>query len=96
MFPIPPKETLLAASILRILTDYALFVVRGSPPFSAPPATPTQKSGLNSTGRAGIDWGFYGVPETFIVRGNGVIAYKVIGSMNAGTLDSVIRRSRRR
>jgi hypothetical protein len=29
---IPPKETLLAASILRILTDYTLFVVRSSPP----------------------------------------------------------------
>jgi hypothetical protein len=52
---------------------------------------PYAKVGLDSTGRAGIDWGVYGVPETFIVRGDGVIAYKVIGPINAETLDSVVR-----
>ncbi|MFZ2104846.1 MAG: hypothetical protein WAV18_05560 [Roseiarcus sp.] len=54
---------------------------------------PYAKVGLDSTGRAGragIDWGVYGVPETFIARGDGVIAYKVIGPMNADTLDSVV------
>ena len=43
------------------------------------------------TARVGIDWGFYGVPETFIVRGDGVIAYKVIGPINAETLDSIVK-----
>jgi len=46
---------------------------------------------MDADGRAGIDWGVYGVPETFIVRGDGVIAYKVIGPMNAETLESVVK-----
>ncbi len=45
---------------------------------------PYAKIGLDRDGRAGIDWGVYGVPETFIVRGDGVIAYKVVGPMGAG------------
>jgi len=52
---------------------------------------PYAKVGLDGDGRAGIDWGVYGVPETFIVRGDGVIAYKVIGPMNAETLESVVK-----
>lgn len=32
-------------------------------------------------GRVGIDWGVYGVPETFIVRGDGTIAYKHFGPL---------------
>jgi cytochrome c biogenesis protein CcmG/thiol:disulfide interchange protein DsbE len=52
---------------------------------------PYAKVGLDSDGRAGIDWGVYGVPETFIVRGDGVIAYKVVGPMNAEALQSVVK-----
>jgi cytochrome c biogenesis protein CcmG/thiol:disulfide interchange protein DsbE len=52
---------------------------------------PYAKVGLDSDGRAGIDWGVYGVPETFIVRGDGVIAYKVIGPISAESLDSVVK-----
>jgi cytochrome c biogenesis protein CcmG/thiol:disulfide interchange protein DsbE len=52
---------------------------------------PYAKVGLDSEGRAGIDWGVYGVPETFIVRGDGVIAYKVIGPISAETLESVVK-----
>ena len=52
---------------------------------------PYAKVGLDADGRAGIDWGVYGVPETFIVRGDGVIAYKVVGPMNAETLESIVK-----
>ena len=52
---------------------------------------PYAKVGLDADGRAGIDGGVYGVPETFIVRGDGVIAYKVVGPMNAETLESVVK-----
>ncbi len=34
---------------------------------------------VDSTGRTGIDWGVYGVPETFVVDKNGIIRYKQIG-----------------
>jgi cytochrome c biogenesis protein CcmG/thiol:disulfide interchange protein DsbE len=52
---------------------------------------PYARVGMDADGRAGIDWGVYGVPETFIVRGDGVIAYKVIGPISAETLESVVK-----
>jgi cytochrome c biogenesis protein CcmG, thiol:disulfide interchange protein DsbE len=32
-------------------------------------------------GRAGLDWGVYGVPETFVLDASGTIVYKQIGAM---------------
>ena len=42
--------------------------------------------GVDRSGRAGIDWGVYGVPETFLVRGDGVIAYKFVGPLDPVSL----------
>jgi cytochrome c biogenesis protein CcmG/thiol:disulfide interchange protein DsbE len=47
--------------------------------------------GVDDRGRAAIDWGVYGVPETFIVDADGVIRYKHIGPIDADALDSTIR-----
>jgi cytochrome c biogenesis protein CcmG/thiol:disulfide interchange protein DsbE len=52
---------------------------------------PYAKVGLDENGRAGIDWGVYGVPETFIVKGDGSIAYKVVGPMTAEVLESEVK-----
>lgn len=35
--------------------------------------------GADKKGRTAIDWGVYGVPETFVVAADGTIAYKFIG-----------------
>jgi cytochrome c biogenesis protein CcmG/thiol:disulfide interchange protein DsbE len=40
---------------------------------------PYTRTGADTDGRVGIDWGVYGVPETFIVDQSGRIAYKHIG-----------------
>ncbi len=37
--------------------------------------------GADATGRVTIDWGGYGVPETFIVDGAGVIRFKHVGPL---------------
>jgi len=37
---------------------------------------PYQASVVDADGRVGIDWGVYGVPETFVVDKSGVIRYK--------------------
>jgi cytochrome c biogenesis protein CcmG/thiol:disulfide interchange protein DsbE len=37
-------------------------------------------------GRVGLDWGVYGVPETFILDRQGVIRYKRIGAVDARIL----------
>jgi cytochrome c biogenesis protein CcmG, thiol:disulfide interchange protein DsbE len=39
--------------------------------------------GVDPGGKAAIDWGVYGVPETFIVDINGIIRYKQIGPLTA-------------
>lgn len=38
--------------------------------------------GVDSNGRTAINWGVYGVPETFIVDGNGRIVYKHVGPID--------------
>lgn len=43
---------------------------------------PYEKSGFDPDGRAGIDLGVYGVPETFIVDADGTIVYKHIGPID--------------
>lgn len=52
---------------------------------------PYAKVGLDGDGRAGIDWGVYGVPETFVVKGDGAIAFKLVGPIDADTLESVLK-----
>ena len=42
---------------------------------------PFAKAGADERGKAAIDWGIYGVPETFIVDGKGVIRFKWIGPL---------------
>ncbi len=52
---------------------------------------PYELIGVDRPGRAAIDWGVYGVPETFVVRGDGRIAYKLIGEINeANTRDLLL------
>lgn len=43
---------------------------------------PYLRTGLDRNGRVGIDWGVYGVPETFVVTGDGRIACKHIGPVS--------------
>ncbi|MGA8171661.1 MAG: DsbE family thiol:disulfide interchange protein [Methylocystis sp.] len=38
--------------------------------------------GADTSGRAAIDFGVYGVPETFIVKGDGTVAYKFVGPLS--------------
>jgi len=46
--------------------------------------------GVDGNGRAAIEWGVYGMPETFIVNGEGRIVYKHIGPITAEALDGRI------
>ena len=52
---------------------------------------PYEAVGVDANGRAGIEWGVYGVPETFIVGRDGTIAYKLIGPLTTENIDSVMR-----
>jgi cytochrome c biogenesis protein CcmG/thiol:disulfide interchange protein DsbE len=51
---------------------------------------PYGRVALDPDNRAGIDWGVYGVPETYVVKGDGTIAYKFVGPLTPDTLKSVL------
>ncbi|MBZ9937992.1 DsbE family thiol:disulfide interchange protein [Mesorhizobium sp. BR1-1-16] len=42
---------------------------------------PFSRIGADPSGRTAIDWGVYGVPESFLVDGKGVIRFKFIGPL---------------
>jgi cytochrome c biogenesis protein CcmG, thiol:disulfide interchange protein DsbE len=47
--------------------------------------------GVDSNGRAAIEWGVYGVPETFVVGREGTIVYKLVGPITPDNIDTVLR-----
>jgi cytochrome c biogenesis protein CcmG/thiol:disulfide interchange protein DsbE len=49
---------------------------------------PFAASGADSSGRAAIEWGVYGVPETFVVGKDGKIAFKLVGPITPQSLQA--------
>ena len=47
--------------------------------------------GVDGNGRAAIEWGVYGVPETFIVGREGTIVYKMVGPVTPDNFESVLK-----
>jgi cytochrome c biogenesis protein CcmG, thiol:disulfide interchange protein DsbE len=46
--------------------------------------------GVDASGRTSIDWGVYGVPETYLIGRDGTIAYKLVGPVTAENLDGAL------
>jgi cytochrome c biogenesis protein CcmG/thiol:disulfide interchange protein DsbE len=46
--------------------------------------------GVDTRGRIAIDWGVYGVPETFVVDRAGIIRFKFIGPLSAETVEGAL------
>ena len=46
--------------------------------------------GVDRKGRAAIEWGVYGVPETFVIDGQGRIVYKHIGPIQGSDIENKI------
>jgi cytochrome c biogenesis protein CcmG, thiol:disulfide interchange protein DsbE len=59
------------------------FLGRYGNPFSA--------VGTDNNGRASIEWGVYGVPETFLVGRDGTIAFKLVGPVTPTNLETVLK-----
>ena len=51
---------------------------------------PYQISAVDADGRIGIDYGVYGVPETYLIDAEGVIRYKQIGPLTQAVLEQKI------
>ena len=51
---------------------------------------PYTRTGADLNGRVAIDWGVYGVPETFVITKAGRIAHKHIGPLTVQALEGTI------
>lgn len=47
--------------------------------------------GIDASGMASIQWGISGVPETFVIDGQGIVRAKVAGPLDAHLIDTVIK-----
>jgi cytochrome c biogenesis protein CcmG, thiol:disulfide interchange protein DsbE len=52
---------------------------------------PFAAAGADANGTAGIEWGVYGVPETFLVGRDGRIAFKLVGPITAENYFSLLK-----
>jgi len=52
---------------------------------------PFAANGTDGNGRAAIEWGVYGVPETFVIGRDGRIAYKLIGPVTPDNLEAALQ-----
>lgn len=54
--------------------------------FLAELGNPYDRIGADSDGRASIEWGVYGVPETFVVDAEGIIVFKHVGPLSPSAI----------
>jgi cytochrome c biogenesis protein CcmG/thiol:disulfide interchange protein DsbE len=59
--------------------------------FLASLGSPYRAIGVDQKGRASIDWGVYGVPETFLVGTDGIIRQKVIGPLTTEIVERSLK-----
>jgi cytochrome c biogenesis protein CcmG/thiol:disulfide interchange protein DsbE len=52
---------------------------------------PFAAAGADQSGRAAIEWGVYGVPETFVIGRDAHIDYKLVGPITADNFDSMLK-----
>jgi cytochrome c biogenesis protein CcmG, thiol:disulfide interchange protein DsbE len=52
---------------------------------------PYRAIGYDIEGRVAIDWGVYGVPETFVVDRSGTIRFKHVGPVTPAVLDDMLK-----
>ena len=51
---------------------------------------PYARVGADASGRTAIDFGVYGVPETYVVTGDGKIAYRHVGPLTESAIKDKI------
>jgi len=83
----PLLETLKAGTGIRLFG-----INHNDPPenaraFLAELGNPYDAIGVDQDRRVSIDWGVYGVPETFLVDAEGVIVYKHVGPMTPDSIE---------
>ena len=57
---------------------------------------PYERVAIDADGRAGIEWGVYGMPETFLVDGKGTVVWKHVGPLTADVIQGKLREAVKR
>ncbi|HQZ13516.1 MAG TPA: DsbE family thiol:disulfide interchange protein [Devosia sp.] len=86
----PFLEQIKAATGVRMLGINQKDEAKNAVAFLTELGNPFDGVGADRDGRASIDLGVYGVPETFIVNAAGIITYKHIGPIGEHSLPEVI------
>ena len=81
----PLLATLPAAGIRLVGLDYK-DKPEAARRFLATLGNPFAAVGVDESGRTGIEWGVYGVPETFVVGPDGTIRHKHVGPLTPEAL----------
>jgi len=64
--------------------------IEGAHAFLTELGNPYERIGFDKTGRVGIEFGVYGVPETYIVDGKGIIRFKHVGPVTDKVIEKEI------
>jgi cytochrome c biogenesis protein CcmG/thiol:disulfide interchange protein DsbE len=59
--------------------------------FLAALGDPFARIGVDAKGTASLEWGVYGVPETFVIDRAGKIRYRHVGAIDAEVLEKTLR-----
>ena len=84
----PLLEALKAETGIRIFGINHSDAPENAVAFLAELGNPYDAVGADRDRRASIDWGVYGVPETFLVDAKGVIVYKHVGPLTPEAIES--------
>jgi len=52
---------------------------------------PYERVGVDANGRVGVEWGVYGVPETFVVTRDGRVAFKFVGPLTMESAEATLK-----
>jgi cytochrome c biogenesis protein CcmG, thiol:disulfide interchange protein DsbE len=96
----PLLEAMVARSGVRLYGINQKDAPENARAFLAELGNPYQRIGADTDGRVSIDWGVYGVPETFVVDAEGIITFKHVGPITRASLERdvlpAIQRARER
>lgn len=87
----PLLETLKADTGIRMFGINHSDAPENARAFLAELGNPYDAIGVDRDRRVSIDWGVYGVPETFLVNADGVIVYKHVGPLTPGAIESELK-----
>lgn len=93
---VPCRAEAPGLAVIKGMKDVSLYGIawkdntKNAQAFLAQVGNPYQRIDLDTDGRAGIDWGITGVPETFVIDGTGVVRLRYAGPLVGDALTQIV------